>query len=684
MSLFHAPILLLLATGCGPKPVDTAPEETGISDTDTAGAPDVDGDGYAADVDCNDADAGVNPAAAEVCDGVDQDCDLEIDEDATDLTSWYLDAEGDAHGDPALVEEACTAPAGYSALGDDCDDANPAVHPEAEEADCANPVDYNCDGSVGFSDADGDGFAACLECDDTNGQINPAATEVCDDLDTDEDCSGAADDADAGVDPTSQANWFADADTDGYGDLAVVVAACEPVAGHVADSTDCDDTDSAFHPSAEESDCTDPADYNCDGSTGYIDGDGDGFAACEECDDASSAVSPAGVEACNAVDDNCDGQVDEAGATGEATWFLDRDADGFGLAGASIAACDVPAGYVVNAEDCDDTNGSVNPAESEFCDGVDDDCDGVVDEGDALDATFFNIDADNDGHADPVAGDWFCSEPAGYGGANDDCNDSNAAIYPDSSGACAAGTSCDDALVNGELADGVYSIDPDGPAGVMPVYDVWCDMTEDGGGWALLFSANGSSTTWGNNAPAWSDGAWDAAAPPSSLADDDYKSQAYLDFETSEIRICYGGTTQCYAFDHGLGIPLNDFFALGITHVEHAEGMYAISDVEAPDKVDDYLADLGVTQHSVDCTWLGINDMQSGSAIGLVGDWNGGCGEGYGNFHADDLAIGVGLQSCYDANGCSSGGTENAAGQSRGLNGVDDSGVVGPWHVFGR
>ncbi|MCA9571851.1 MAG: putative metal-binding motif-containing protein, partial [Myxococcales bacterium] len=41
------------------------------------------------------------------------------------------------------------------------------------------------------------------------------------------------------------------------------------------------------------------------------DNDGDGFPACEECNDADAAVNPGAEEVCNEVDDNCDGEVDE-------------------------------------------------------------------------------------------------------------------------------------------------------------------------------------------------------------------------------------------------------------------------------------------------------------------------------------------------------------------------------------
>ena len=50
----------------------------------------------------------------------------------------------------------------------------------------------------------------------------------------------------------------------------------------------------------------------------------------------------------------------------------------------------------------------------------------------------------------------------------------------------------------------------------------------------------------------------------------------------------------------------------------------------------------------------------------------------------DDAALGVGLQSCQDANSCDNGGSGHLAGRSRHVNGIDESGVLGPWFVFGK
>ena len=166
-------------------------EDTGGGDS-AALPPDADGDGFAEGEDCNDADPAINAAAEEVCDGIDNDCDGVTDpETSTNASTWYADTDGDGYGNADSVVTACEAPEGHVATGDDCDDGDDAIHPGAEEADCADPVDYNCDGSAAYADADADGWAACEECDDADPAVNPDADESCDGIDND--CDGVTD-----------------------------------------------------------------------------------------------------------------------------------------------------------------------------------------------------------------------------------------------------------------------------------------------------------------------------------------------------------------------------------------------------------------------------------------------------------------------------------------------------------
>jgi len=422
--------------------------------------------GYVDDAtDCDDADASVHPGAEEICDGVDQDCDGELDEGVT--TTWYTDADADGWGDSTTGTEACTPASGQVAQDGDCDDTDPAFHPGAAEDDCADPHDYNCDGSTGYADADADGWAACLDCDDGNTAVHPEATEVCNGID--DDCNAVIDDDSAADAPT----WYADSDGDGFGDAAASAAACAQPSGYVADATDCDDTSAAVNPAATElcngidDDCDAILDEDdaADAPTWYADADGDGFgdaatsaAACAppsgfvadatDCDDTSAAVNPAATELCDGIDDDCDGVIDEDDAADAGTWYLDADSDGYGDAATTATACTQPAGHVSDPSDCDDGDPAVNPGAVEGCNGTDDDCDGVIDEDEAIDAATWYADADGDGWGDPAASTVACTGPGGWVLDATDCDDSDPAVNPAATEVCNGIDDDCDALVD--------------------------------------------------------------------------------------------------------------------------------------------------------------------------------------------------------------------------------------------
>lgn len=93
-------ILALLLFGCGN---DVSITKQRIDD---------DSDGYFQDADCDDHHASVHPDASELCDGLDNDCDNTVDEDASDAPMWFVDADGDGWGDEDV--SSCSQPDGSS------------------------------------------------------------------------------------------------------------------------------------------------------------------------------------------------------------------------------------------------------------------------------------------------------------------------------------------------------------------------------------------------------------------------------------------------------------------------------------------------------------------------------------------------------------------------------------------
>ena len=97
--------------------------------------------------DCDDTRADVHPEAQEACDGVDNDCDTEIDEDAWDQHAWYEDEDGDNYGvSGQSVAYGCTGPEGTTSLSGDCDDADPDRSPGHPEL--CDGFDNDCSGGT--------------------------------------------------------------------------------------------------------------------------------------------------------------------------------------------------------------------------------------------------------------------------------------------------------------------------------------------------------------------------------------------------------------------------------------------------------------------------------------------------------------------------------------------------------
>ena len=378
--------------------VALAPDEDGDGARDASC---LDAEGASLGTDCDDADALRFPGNPEVCDPDHRD------EDCNPDTFGARDVDRDGFLDAQCCN---TAPDGSMACGDDCRDVRPGVNPVATEA--CDGVDNDCDGIIdegvilaGHHDADGDGFGdeatprmACpgaarfvpsdegtaFDCDDADPARNPGQVEVCDMVDND--CDGLVDNAAGPV------IWYADVDRDGFGDPeSPSEPSCAPIPEHSLLATDCDDADPAIHPAA--------------------------------------------AELCDAVDNDCNGQADFEIAPGD---FEDDDGDGL-----VDIACGPPRGV-----DCNDEDPTAGPGIGEVCDGRDNDCDDLADEG-AMDLLWY-FDADGDGHGSaagtrPVVR--ACSPPAGYVGSAADCDDADATRAPGLAETCdALDQDCDGAV----------------------------------------------------------------------------------------------------------------------------------------------------------------------------------------------------------------------------------------------
>jgi MYXO-CTERM domain-containing protein len=307
--------------------------------------------------------------------------------------------------------------------------------------------------STACVDSDRDGYTATscggTDCNDSNAAISPGDPELCNG--TDDDCDGSIDESSA----TNASTWYQDSDADSYGNSGVSAVACSAPSGYVANSTDCNDSNNRIYPGASEycnsvdDDCDGTTDESSavDASTWYQDSDADTYGnpsvasvACTapsgyvsralDCNDSSAAISPAASERCNSVDDDCDGSVDEASAVDASTWYQDSDGDSYGNSSNSQRACSAPSGYVAVAQDCNDSDADINPAELEYCNGTDDNCDGSTDDSSAVDQSYWYPDADADSYGSSSGVVVACDLPRGYVSNSADCDDTNTNVNP--------------------------------------------------------------------------------------------------------------------------------------------------------------------------------------------------------------------------------------------------------------
>ena len=376
--------------------------------------------GYSANTDdCNDANDDISPNGIEVCNSVDDDCDARTDDADPSRVGgsfFYLDADLDGDGNPAILQLQCTAPSGFVGNADDCND--------------------------------------------NNAQINARAQERCDLLNTDEDCDGLADDLDVTASAATKTRFYDDLDRDGEGNISDAGdLRCDPAPNEVDTRRDCNDADPGVRPGAADA-IADNIDSDCDGSERcYCNKDGDGFGADGGYVDVAITTPPPANSVCSpptnppasaaascatpgvsvaAFVGDCDDSNAAVGLA-ETAYFLDSDNDGFGNPSVVIVSCQPPASgtWVTNPLDCADNNTLIRPGGQEICDpsNRDEDCDGFADDfdGTVSSATFntFRPDNDFDGFGDESAADIRkCDADFNEVSTLGDCDDGNAAVKP--------------------------------------------------------------------------------------------------------------------------------------------------------------------------------------------------------------------------------------------------------------
>jgi len=334
------------------------------------------------------------PQQSETCDGLDNDCDgLTDSSDPTLVIEECEKQAGVCEGAskrPALCRNGLWLPCDDAAYGSNSFDYDPA-------SDDCDGVDNDCDGvsdesyeptettcGVGAC-SDHTGLLTCVSGDlvDTcNPSAPPGTVELCNDVD--DNCNGVTDETfpllGTGCDPNP----------DDSSQCKSGVYMCKPdgtgldCVGDEGDSAPeiCDGADNDCDGQTDEG-CDDDCDDYCDATMQCVTGVSLQICpnGCGDCNDNSGGgydIHPGAAEACDNVDNDCDGATDSGcDDDGDGWCDADRGCD----SSVSVSACANGCG------DCDDLRSDSHPTAAEVCNGIDDDCNTTVDDGFAVGET---------------------------------------------------------------------------------------------------------------------------------------------------------------------------------------------------------------------------------------------------------------------------------------------------------